>query len=113
MQVTFKTLTEEELKAYEGRHGFVLRSKHHIADLSVEKMCQDVIDHVTITKGEYTQRETHITDEFPEFVMRLDNTTLLFMYGDYFNMPLFLSKADMLNRTGVMQIESWVNVFKA
>ncbi len=113
MQVTFKTFTEEELKAYEGNHGFVFQSKNTISDTSIERMCQDLIDHVTIAKGEYTQVETRITDEFPQFVQRLDDKTLLFVYGDNFNMPLFLRKADVLNRTGLMKIEAWVNVFKS
>lgn len=96
--VIFKDVSLEDLrKDYKTRHGFVLKSSYKSSDESIEKLCNNLISF-------------GITKEYPEFVSRVGEECIVFVYGDDFDSPTFLKRADlgnMLHR--IYQVESLVN----
>lgn len=101
MPPLFKDLTVEELRAdYSTRHGFVFQSNTRSSDGSIENICNVLIN-------------KEITSEYPEFIVRLNDTTIAFVYvGDDFNSPKFMYYSTLANRFGFFKVESLVNVLK-
>ncbi len=98
--ITFKTLTIEELKRdYINRHGFVFQAGTKSSDKAIEHLCNVLIQH-------------NITKEFPEFVVRLNDTTTAFVYKDDFDGPMFFQKATIATQMGMCQVESLHLVLK-
>jgi len=100
-KLEFKTLTLDELKAdYSDRLGFVFKGNTPSPDSSIEKICDVVI-----------QRK--VATSYPEFVNRVGDNIVVFVYGDDFDSPTFFHFADMAQHMmrGV-QVESIVNALK-
>jgi hypothetical protein len=98
--ITFKTLTLEELKKdYLGRHGFVFKGPVKSSDRAIEHLCATLIQH-------------KITQNYPEFVVRLNDVTTVFVYEGSFDGPSFFKQADIATQMGVCQIESLYNFIK-
>jgi len=98
--ITFKTLTVEELKKdYPQNHGFILQGNSNSPDSSLEKLCNALITH-------------GVTSEYPQFVVRLDNLTTVFVYGDDFNSPLFYQNSMMANLMGICKSDTLCNFLK-
>jgi len=92
--ITFKTLSIAELKKdYMDRHGFVFKGSIKSSDKAVEHLCNTLIQH-------------KITDDYPEFVVRLDDTLTAFVYKGSFDGPSFFQKAMVATQMGICQIES-------
>ena len=98
--ITFKTLTIQELKRdYLNRHGFVFQGGSRSSDKAIEHLCQTLIQH-------------NITKEYPDFVVRLNDTTTAFVYKDDFDGPSFFQTAMIATQMGICQIESLHLVLK-
>ena len=98
--ITYKTLTIEDLKRdYLNRHGFFFKGPQKSSDKAIENLCNTLIQH-------------NITKEFPEFVVRLDDLTTVFVYKDDFDAPPFFHKATIATQMGICQVESIYNVLK-
>ena len=95
--ITFKTLSVEELKnGYSTRLGFVFQSGIRSSDNSIEHLCNTLIQH-------------NITNEYPEFVVRLNDTTTAFVYNDNFDGPCFFYYANIATQVGICRVESLYN----
>lgn len=102
MELTFKQLSIEELKKdYHHNHGFGYQFPSGLSDAQIESMCDTLI-------------KNNITDEYPQFVVRLNDSTIIFVYGDVFDMPTFMRMIDIFNsivpRVGL--IENLYNILK-
>jgi hypothetical protein len=98
--ILYKTLTVEELKKdYPLNHGFIFQGNTHSPDSSLEKLCNTLITH-------------GVTSEYPQFVVRLDNLTTVFVYGDDFNSPLFCQNSMMANHMGICKSDTLCNFLK-
>jgi hypothetical protein len=96
--ITFKTLTLEELrKDYLGRHGFVFKGPVKSSDRAIEHLCATLIQH-------------KLTANYPDFVVRLDDLTSVFVYEGSFDGPSFFKNAMVATQMGVCRIESLYNV---
>lgn len=92
--INYKTLTVQELKKdYSERHGFIFQGPNRSSDKAIEHLCNTLIQH-------------NITKEYPEFVVRLDDLNLVFVYQDDFDAPPFFHKADIATQMGICKIES-------
>ena len=93
--VNYKTLTLEELKKdYSTRHGFVFKSPIRSSDKAIENLCNTLVHH-------------KITNEMPEFVVRLSDSITAFVYvGDSFDAPLFFHSATIAMQIGVAEIHA-------
>lgn len=95
--ITFKSLTIEELKKdYSINHGFVFVGSTKSSDKAIESLCNTLIQH-------------NITTDYPKFVVRINDTTTAFVYGDNFNSPPFFKYADMATQIGICRVESLYN----
>lgn len=98
--ITFKELTIDELKAdYLNRHGFVFASGIKSSDKAIEHLCNVLIQH-------------NITKELPDFVVRLNDTAIAFVYKDDFDGPTFFQNATVATHMGICKIESLHLVLK-
>lgn len=88
-----KNVNLQELKDnYMDNHGFALISDLRVKDLSIEILCNMIIN-----KG--------ITKDFPVLVTRIKNA-VVFIYdkNTSFNAPQFFSYADFFNTLGVGEV---------
>lgn len=98
--INYKTLTIEDIKKdYLNRHGFFFRGAHKSSDKAIEGLCLTLIEH-------------KITKDFPDFVVRLDELTTIFVYKDDFDAPPFFHKATIATKMGVCHVESIYNGLK-
>ena len=92
--INYKTLTLEELKKdYSTRHGFVFKSPVKSSDKAIENLCNTLVHH-------------KITNEMPEFVVRLSDSITAFVYKDDFDAPAFFHSATIAMRIGVAEIHA-------
>lgn len=102
MELVFKSLSVEELKKdYSNTHGFGYQFKDGLTDDQIKSMCDTLI-------------RNDITNEYPQFIVRLNPTSIIFVYGDVFDMPAFMRKADIFNhiRPNVGVIENLYNILR-
>jgi hypothetical protein len=96
-----KNIPLEDLKKdYSTRLGFVFRGPTKSSDKAIEHLCNMLIHH-------------NITKEFPEFVTRIDDLNVAFVYKDDFDCPPFFQHAQIAMRMGVCQIFSLFNYLNA
>jgi hypothetical protein len=88
-----RSITKEELTKYEHRKGFVFTAGSPSSDSSIKNLC-----HVLIARN--------ITKTMPEFIGRIDNSTV-FVYGDDFFGPAFFGGAGLAEQMGLCKIESF------
>ena len=86
------SITKEDLIKYDNRKGFVFTAGSPSADSSIKNLC-----HVLIARN--------ITKTMPEFIGRIDNSTV-FVYGDDFFGPAFFGGAGLAEQMGICKIES-------
>jgi hypothetical protein len=92
--ITFKTLSIQELKKdYMDRHGFIFQGGTKSSDKAIEHLCNTLIQH-------------KITQNYPEFVVRLDDLTTVFVFNGSFDGPSFFQQATIATQMGVCKIES-------
>lgn len=96
--MNYKTLTKEDLKKdYLDRKGFVFQSPVKSSEKAIEHLCNTLIQH-------------KITNEHPEFVVRLNDNTTAFIFKDNFDSPAFFQKAQIATQMGIAHIEL-LNIF--
>lgn len=100
-KLEFKTFTIDELKAdYNTRLGFVFKAGVRSSDEAIENLCNVLISY-------------NVARELPEFVNRVGDNIVVFVYGDDFDSPVFFQYADMAQRMmRAFQVESIVNALK-
>ena len=100
-KLEFKTLTLDELKQdYSTRLGFVFKAKVRSSDEAIENLCNVLISY-------------NVARELPEFVNRVGDNIVVFVYGDDFDSPAFFEYADMAQQMmRAFQVASIVNALK-
>lgn len=82
--INFKEISLKQLKNdYSDRHGFIFQARSPCKDISIENMCNTLIEHA-------------YTKEQPEFVTRLNPNTFVVVYakGISFKSGEFYQKAN-------------------
>lgn len=102
MDLVFKQLSIEELKKdYHNTHGFGYQAQGGLTDEQIKKMCDTLIS-------------SKITNEYPQFIVRLNDSSILFVYCDVFDMPKFMQMAMIFNHMvpNVGVIDNLFNILK-
>ena len=95
--ITYKYISLEDLKQNHSHDkGFVFNGGFPSSDESVQKLCDGLI-------------AEKITSSFPEFVVKLDPTIYVFVYGRDFDLPKFLQRSDIVCRMFGFKIDSLFN----
>jgi len=98
--ITFKTLTIEDLKKdYSDRKGFVFQGQTPSSDDSCELLAAVLV-------------QKDITKDQPEFVVKLNDMTFLFVYGDDFDTPKFWQRASGVCQMTNSKVETLYNFLK-
>ncbi len=97
-KLEFKTLTLDELKKDYSQHlGFVFKAKVRSSDEAIENLCNVLISY-------------NVARELPEFVNRIGDDIVVFVYGADFDSPTFFQYADLAQRMmRAFQVESIIN----
>lgn len=91
--IQFKNLTIEELKqSFSDRKGFVFNAQPRSSEEAINRLCEFLI-------------AKEITDELPDFVVRLTDTLTAFVYNDTFDNPAFLRGSMIAMKMGICQVE--------
>ena len=91
-QIPFKEIKEKHSNSL----GFVFQGPDPSSDEAIVRLCQKLVDE-------------RITVDYPYLVVRLDPLTVLFLYKNSFNSPLFLHKASIPVRMGICKIADFRN----
>ena len=95
-----KSLTIAELKyGYDHRHGFVFQGPVRSSNESIENLCKTLIKH-------------KITEVSPEFIVRLSDSVVAFVYPDgvSFDCPRFMEEAAKFG--GMFRVETLMIALK-
>lgn len=90
--MTIEPITKEDLRKYKENKGFVFSANSPSSDAAIKNLC-----HVLIARK--------ITKILPQLVGRYENS-VVFVYGDDFDGPMFFAGAGMAQNMGICQIES-------
>jgi hypothetical protein len=98
--ITFKDLSLEDLKRdFDNQRGFVIQCPQPCSDDSILSLANKLI-------------ATNITKVYPEFVVKLDQLTTLFVYTEDFDTPAFCQKAQMAAQVTGSNYETLYNFLK-
>jgi hypothetical protein len=90
--MTIEPISKENLRKYESNKGFVFSANSPSSDAAIKNLC-----HVLIARK--------ITKVLPQLVDRYENS-VIFVYGDDFDGPMFFAGARLAEQMGVAKIES-------
>jgi hypothetical protein len=98
--ITFKEISIDDLKKdHIEKRGFVIQCPTPVSDDSILSLANKLI-------------ATNITKVYPEFVVKLDNRTTLFVYTEDFDTPAFCQKAQMAAQVTGSNYETLYNFLK-